>query len=154
MMNETGSYPGQVWLWLYTFWYQIKPFSTSANADILVMAVMGVLSLAFVLIPFIPGVRRHPALDPDLQADLARALPVAWNLARRRTTAHQQPADVSGDLEILARVNHRCPGDAAGVMSQSAAAATLSSGSICTPRNPRPPAADARITGLFRRHRP
>ena len=29
MMNETGSYPGQVWLWLYTFWYQIKPFTTS-----------------------------------------------------------------------------------------------------------------------------
>ena len=51
MMNETGSYPGQGWLWLYTFWYQIKPFSTSANADILVMAVMGVLSLAFVLRP-------------------------------------------------------------------------------------------------------
>ena len=48
MMNETGSYPGQSWLWLYTFWYQIKPFTTSANADILVMAVMGVLSLAFV----------------------------------------------------------------------------------------------------------
>ena len=75
MMNETGSYPGQVWLWLYTFWYQIKPFSTSANADILVMAVMGVLSLAFILIPFLPGRPRHPALDPDLQADLARALP-------------------------------------------------------------------------------
>ena len=36
MMNETGSYPGQAWLWLYTFWYQIKPFSTSANADVLV----------------------------------------------------------------------------------------------------------------------
>ena len=29
MMNETGSYPGQVWLWLYTFWYQIKPFDSS-----------------------------------------------------------------------------------------------------------------------------
>ena len=28
MMNETGSYPGQVWLWLYTFWYQVKPFSS------------------------------------------------------------------------------------------------------------------------------
>jgi hypothetical protein len=64
MMNETGSYPGQVWLWLYTFWYQIKPFSTSANADILVMAVMGVLSLAFVLVPFIPGVRSLPRLIP------------------------------------------------------------------------------------------
>ncbi len=64
MMNETGSYPGQVWLWLYTFWYQIKPFSTSANADILVMAVMGVLSLAFILIPLLPGVRDLPRQIP------------------------------------------------------------------------------------------
>jgi hypothetical protein len=64
MMNETGSYPGQVWLWLYTFWYQIKPFSTSANADILVMAVMGVLSLALILVPFLPGVRDVPRWIP------------------------------------------------------------------------------------------
>jgi hypothetical protein len=64
IMNETGSYPGQVWLWLYTFWYQIKPFSTSANADILVITVMGVLSLAFVLIPFLPGVRDIPRWIP------------------------------------------------------------------------------------------
>jgi hypothetical protein len=64
MMNETGSFPGQSWLWLYTLWYQIKPFSTSANADILVMAVMGVLSLAFVLVPFIPGVRDIPRWIP------------------------------------------------------------------------------------------
>jgi len=64
MMNETGSYPGQVWLWLYTFWYQIKPFSTSANADILVMAVMGALSLAFILIPFIPVINRVPRWIP------------------------------------------------------------------------------------------
>ncbi len=64
MMNETGSYPGQVWLWLYTFWYQIKPFSTSDNADVLVMAVMGALSLAFVLVPFIPGVRDIPRWVP------------------------------------------------------------------------------------------
>jgi hypothetical protein len=53
-----------VWLWLYTFWYQIKPFSTSTNADILVMAVMGVLSLAFILIPFLPGVRDLPRRIP------------------------------------------------------------------------------------------
>jgi hypothetical protein len=64
MMNETGSYPGQSWLWLYTFWYQIKPFSTSANADILVMALMGVLSLAFILIPFLPGIRDLPRKIP------------------------------------------------------------------------------------------
>jgi hypothetical protein len=64
MMNETGSFPGQSWLWLYTFWYQIKPFSTSPNADILVMTVMLALSLAFVLIPFIPGVRDIPRWVP------------------------------------------------------------------------------------------
>ena len=64
MMNETGSYPGQVWLWLYTFWYQIKPFSTSANADILVIAIMGVLTLALILIPFIPGIRDLPRRIP------------------------------------------------------------------------------------------
>ncbi len=64
MMNETGSYPGQVWLWLYTFWYQIKPFSTSANADILVMGMMGLLSLAFIMIPFLPGVRDLPRRVP------------------------------------------------------------------------------------------
>jgi hypothetical protein len=60
MMNETGSYPGQVWLWLYTVWYQIEPFKESPNADALIFALMGVLSLAFVCIPFIPGLRTLP----------------------------------------------------------------------------------------------
>jgi len=64
MMNETGSYPGQVWLWLYTFWYQIKPFSTSTNADLLVLLVMGALSVAFILIPLIPGIRDIPRRIP------------------------------------------------------------------------------------------
>jgi hypothetical protein len=64
MMNETGSYPGQSWLWLYTFWYQIEPFSGSENADILVVLVMTVLSLAFILIPFIPGLRSIPRWIP------------------------------------------------------------------------------------------
>jgi hypothetical protein len=64
MMNETGSYPGQVWLWLYTFWYQIEPFKTSPSGDLLVMLVMGVLSLAFVCIPLIPGIRSIPRWIP------------------------------------------------------------------------------------------
>ncbi len=64
MMNETGSYPGQAWLWLYALWYQVEPFKASENADILVMLVMAVLSLAFVCIPFIPGVRDLPRLIP------------------------------------------------------------------------------------------
>jgi hypothetical protein len=64
MMNETGNYPGQAWLWLYTFWYQVKPFSTSGNGDVLVWALMMVLTLGFVLIPFIPGVRSVPRWIP------------------------------------------------------------------------------------------
>jgi hypothetical protein len=60
MMNETGSYPGQAWLWLYTFWYQIPPFNTSANADVLVFAIMGLLSIGLLVTPFIPGLRSIP----------------------------------------------------------------------------------------------
>jgi hypothetical protein len=60
MMNETGSYPGQVWLWLYTFWYQIEPFLESPNADALIFVLMGVLSLAFICIPVIPGLKNLP----------------------------------------------------------------------------------------------
>ena len=61
---QSGGLDGQSWLWLYTFWYQIKPFSTSANADALVMAVMGVLSLAFILVPVLPGVSDLPRKIP------------------------------------------------------------------------------------------
>jgi len=61
MMNETGNYPGQAWLWLYTFWYQIRPFSTSPNADALVWAVMALLTLVLLLVPVIPGLRTLPA---------------------------------------------------------------------------------------------
>ena len=64
VMNETGSYPGQPWLWLYTLWYQVEPFKASHNADLLVMMVMIVLSLAFILIPLIPIVNRLPRWIP------------------------------------------------------------------------------------------
>ena len=64
MMNETGNYPGQARLWLYTFWYQVEPFKSSGNADALVWGLMALLSAGFVLIPFIPGVRAIPRLIP------------------------------------------------------------------------------------------
>jgi hypothetical protein len=64
MMNETGSYPGQAWLWLYALWYQVEPFKSSENADLLVMMIMGVLSLAFICIPFIPVINRIPRWVP------------------------------------------------------------------------------------------
>jgi hypothetical protein len=66
MMNETGSYPGQVWLWLYTFWYQVQTggLASSPNVDAIVLAIMLVLSLAFILIPFLPGIRSIPRYIP------------------------------------------------------------------------------------------
>ena len=60
MMNETGNFPGQAWLWLYTFWYQIPPFTSTGNADAWIWALMALLSLALVLVPFIPGLRGLP----------------------------------------------------------------------------------------------
>ena len=53
-----------MWLWLYTLWYQVKPFSTTDNADILVMMVMGGLSLLFICIPLLPIVRDIPRWIP------------------------------------------------------------------------------------------
>jgi hypothetical protein len=35
VLNETGSYPGQPWQWLYTLWYQVPSFSTSAQVDMI-----------------------------------------------------------------------------------------------------------------------
>ncbi|MCL4422701.1 MAG: hypothetical protein M1115_05980 [Actinobacteria bacterium] len=64
VMNETGSWPGQPWLWLYTMWYQIPPMSTSNNGDIEVLAIMTVCSLALLFAPFIPGIRDLPRLIP------------------------------------------------------------------------------------------
>jgi hypothetical protein len=60
MMNETNSYPGQAWLWLYTFWYQVSPFSSSANADVQVWGMMMLLSVILLFVPLIPGLRAIP----------------------------------------------------------------------------------------------
>jgi len=60
MMNETGQYPGQAWLWLYTFWYQIPPYNTSVSADFLVWGTMMILTALMIFLPFIPGLRSIP----------------------------------------------------------------------------------------------
>ena len=64
MMNETGSWPGQPWLWLYTMWYQVGPMSSSHNADLEVVVIMTVLSLLLLFLPFIPGLRDIPRRIP------------------------------------------------------------------------------------------
>ena len=64
LMNEVGNAPGQPWMWLYTFWYQVKPFSTSDNADAEVWALMMLLTLLLMFLPFIPGLRSIPRWIP------------------------------------------------------------------------------------------
>jgi len=64
MMNETGNYPGQSWLWLYTLWYQVPPFNTALNADLLVILTMGLLTTLLALVPFIPILRDIPRWIP------------------------------------------------------------------------------------------
>ncbi len=64
LMNETGSYPGQPWLWLYALWYQVEPMKSSPNADIQVLLIMTLLSVAFICIPFFPGINRLPRKIP------------------------------------------------------------------------------------------
>ena len=74
MMNETGQYPGSSWLWLFTFWYQIPPFNTADNADLLVVLLMGGLTFLLALVPFIPILR-----------DIPRWIPIHRFIWRRRS---------------------------------------------------------------------
>jgi Cytochrome b(N-terminal)/b6/petB len=66
VMNETGSYPGQPWLWLYQLWYHLPYFSTSqaANVDVWAVLMTGICTILLLLIPFIPGLRDIPRLIP------------------------------------------------------------------------------------------
>ena len=64
VMNETGSYPGQPWLWLYTLWYQIPAFGNAANADLIAIYLTGLATIVLLLVPFLPGLRDIPRLIP------------------------------------------------------------------------------------------
>ncbi len=64
VMNETGSYPGQPWLWLYTLWYQVPGWTNSANVDMIAIYMTGLATILLLLVPFIPGLRDIPRLIP------------------------------------------------------------------------------------------
>ena len=64
VMNETGSYPGQPWLWLYQMWYHISPFQNSSSVDVWAIYLTGICTLLLLLVPFIPGLRDIPRLVP------------------------------------------------------------------------------------------
>jgi hypothetical protein len=59
VMNEIGSWPGQPWLWFYTLFYQVPPWST-VGTDIVVIATVTPLILLVMFLPFLPGLRSIP----------------------------------------------------------------------------------------------
>jgi hypothetical protein len=64
VMNETGSYPGQPWLWLYTLWYQLPGFKESGNVDLIAIYLTGAATVLLLAVPFVPGLRDIPSWLP------------------------------------------------------------------------------------------
>jgi hypothetical protein len=64
VMNETGSYPGQPWLWLYQLWYHLPGWRNSTNVDLIAIYMTGLATLLLLAIPFIPGLRDIPRWIP------------------------------------------------------------------------------------------
>lgn len=64
MMNETGNTPGQSWLWLFSFFYQVEPFASAPHADLVIVLIMAGLTALLALLPFIPGLRTIPKWIP------------------------------------------------------------------------------------------
>jgi hypothetical protein len=60
VINEVGNWPGAWWLFPYSFWYQWGPGLTSDSADLYAMIMTGLVSIPFILLPFIPGLRDIP----------------------------------------------------------------------------------------------
>jgi hypothetical protein len=97
VMNETGRYPGQAWLWLYTMWYQIPPFNSdtgflgisAANTDLAIVGVMLLLTALLFLVPFIPGLR-----------DLPRWIPIHRLIWRRHYADMRRDAVASNETTL------------------------------------------------------
>jgi hypothetical protein len=64
VLNETGSYPGQPWLWLFQLWYHVPGLRDSPNVDLIALYLTGFATVLLVLIPFIPGLRAIPRKVP------------------------------------------------------------------------------------------
>ena len=91
VMNETGSYPGQPWLWLYTLWYQVPGWTNSANIDMIAVYMTGLATILLQLVPFIPGLRDVPRLIP-----VHRLIWRNWYQSTRPTRPHSGHAEAEG----------------------------------------------------------
>ena len=93
VMNETGSYPGQPWLWLYTLWYQVPGWTNSANIDMIAIYMTGLATLLLLAVPFIPGLRDIPRLVP-----VHRLIWRNWEHPDQDSTGPEPPAGQSGPV--------------------------------------------------------
>ncbi len=83
VMNETGSYPGQPWLWLYQMWYHVPGWRNSTNIDLIAIYMTGIATLLLLAVPFIPGLR-----------DIPRWIPVHLLIWRNWNQSQQSPGPV------------------------------------------------------------
>ncbi len=64
IIKDISPYPGPWWLILYSYLYQIPPYSTAAAGDLLVALTMVGVFLAILFLPFIPVLNRIPYYIP------------------------------------------------------------------------------------------
>jgi hypothetical protein len=95
VMNETGSYPGQPWLWLYTLWYQVRPFKNSANVDLIAIYLTGAATVLLLAVPFIPGLRDVPRLIP-----IHRLVWRDWNRSQQTPATGPPPEDQTPEIQL------------------------------------------------------
>ncbi len=93
VMNETGNYPGQPWLWLYQLWYHVNPFGDSPSADIWAIYLTGIATVLLLLVPFIPGLRDIPRLVPVHRLIWRNGTPAAAATGQASDAAAVGPAD-------------------------------------------------------------
>ena len=117
--------PG-IWLWLYTFWYQIKPISTSADADVPGNGGHGGAGPRDDPGPVHSRGARRPAPDSDLQTDVARALPGVCRLIESPAFRRRSPRQRARIRTML----HRRIRDPRRWVERRAARCSLSSCSL------------------------
>jgi hypothetical protein len=88
VMNETGNYPGQPWLWLYQLWYHVSPFQNSGSVDIWAVYLTGIGTILLLFVPFIPGLRDIPRVVP-----LYRLVWRSWYRSSRKQVDPERPAE-------------------------------------------------------------
>ncbi|HUZ51950.1 MAG TPA: cytochrome b N-terminal domain-containing protein [Streptosporangiaceae bacterium] len=89
VMNETGSYPGQPWLWLFQMWYHVSPFQNSGSVDIWAVYLTGLGTILLLLVPFIPGLRDIPRVIP-----VHRLIWRSWNRSAAEQAELDRPAQM------------------------------------------------------------